>query len=233
MYDDGDPSSDLGPSCMASEPTSDDQPKSPANHLIWDVVTHCPKCGKIHLDEGEWYNRPHKTHLCQHCGELWRYAEVYTRGVATLGPSSDDQTAPAQTGQECKDLNAEPSNTPTEPGPDSGIERTTVNVEALTSDIPPPKRYAHHGKRRRKFTEELFRCAHVDKISRSDLVCNSLLWKNRPDELRAHLHEHLTVDEIGKMTDDDVKKWYVDAKRIFLQGIPEDLEEGDEDDEQD
>lgn len=115
----------------------------------------------------------------------------------------------------------------------------------LTSDIPSPKqqaealakaeegkkRYAHHGKRRRRFTEELFRCPHIDKISRSDLVCNALLWKNRPDELRKHLAEHISLDEIGKMTDDEVTNWYVQAKRIFLAGIPEDLEEGDQEDE--
>jgi hypothetical protein len=184
-----------------------------------------------------------------------------------LSPGDLDQVPQAQTGEECKDPSAAPSNTPIEPGPDSGIKRTVENAEALLygestpsdaespmeseserkdryvgenpasppildSEIPPPKRYAHHGKRRRKFTEELFRCPCVDKISRSDLVCNSLLWRNRPDELRAHLQEHLTVDQIGKMTDAEVTKWYVDAKRIFLQGIPEDLEE-DEDPESD
>lgn len=113
------------------------------------------------------------------------------------------------------------------------LDRSTESLPGdLTSDIPPPKRYAHHGKRRRRFTEELFRCQFVDKISRSDLVCNSLLWKNRPDELRSHLQEHLTLDQIGRMTDDDVRKWYTDAKRIFLQGIPEDEMEDEEDDEQ-
>lgn len=99
-------------------------------------------------------------------------------------------------------------------------------------EIPPPKRYAHHGKRRRRFTEELFRCQFIDKISRSDLVCNSLLWKNRPDELRAHLVNHLTLDQIGKMSDDEVRNWYTNAKRIFLAGIPEDDMEGDEEDDE-
>lgn len=105
-------------------------------------------------------------------------------------------------------------------------EETPTPVE-LTSEIPPPKRYAHHGKRRRSYTEEMFRCKHVDKISRSDLVCNSLLWKNRPETLRAHLLEHLKVDEVYAMDDDAVTAWYCDAKRIFLEGIPEDLDESD------
>lgn len=137
---------------------------------------------------------------------------------------SNESDLASQTGQECKDQ-----------GTDQRILNSqSGNAEApLTSDIPPPKRYAHHGKRRRKFTEELFRCQHVDKISRSDLVCNALLWKNRPQELRAHLQEHIDLDQIGKMSDDEVREWYVQAKRIFLQGIPEDLDESeDEDDEQ-
>jgi hypothetical protein len=40
-------------------------------------------------------------------------------------------------------------------------------VIELTSEIPVPKRYAHHGKRRRSYTEEMFRCPLVDMISRS------------------------------------------------------------------
>lgn len=101
----------------------------------------------------------------------------------------------------------------------------------LVSDIPPPKRYAHHGKRRRKFTDEMFRCHYVDKISRSDLVCNALLWRSRVDNLREHLKEHISLDVIAKMSDDNVRDWYNPAKRIMLQGIPEDID--DEIDEMD
>lgn len=188
MNHDGSTSSVLG----SSEPAS----MAPDNHsnessaTIRDIVTHCPECKELHLDVGEWYNRPHKTHLCLKCGALWKPDSSPTRGVATV----------------------------------------------LTNDIPPPKRYAHHGKRRRSYTEELFRCQHVDKISKSDLVCNALLWKNRPMELRQHLLEHLSVEKVGNMTDAQILESYTDAKRIFLQGIPEDAdedqdEEGSEDDE--
>lgn len=103
----------------------------------------------------------------------------------------------------------------------------------ISSEVPAPKRYAHYGKRRRSFTDELFRCCHVDKISRSDLVCNSLLWKNRPEELRAHLLEHLTPNEVAKLTDQKVIDWYVQAHFIFLEGIPEDLDDHSEDDTED
>lgn len=96
-----------------------------------------------------------------------------------------------------------------------------------TGDLPP-KRYAHHGKRRRSYTEEMLRCQYVDKISRSDLVCNSLLWLNRPDELRAHLLEHLSSEEVAKKSNDEVRAWFTQAKRIFLEGIPEDSDDEEE-----
>ena len=28
------------------------------------IVTHCPNCGLIHVDRGEWATKPHKTHRC-------------------------------------------------------------------------------------------------------------------------------------------------------------------------
>jgi hypothetical protein len=101
---------------------------------------------------------------------------------------------------------------------------------ALSSDHPLPvkKRYAHLGKRRRSYTEELFRCQFTDMISRTPLICNHLLWRNKPLELRDHLKEHMKVEEVDALTDDEISKRYSDAKRIFLEGIPED-EEGDED----
>jgi hypothetical protein len=120
-------------------------------------------------------------------------------------------------------------------GTPGAADRAPDNSEPrilVTSAVPPPKRYAHHGKRRRSYTEEMFRCQHVDKISRSDLVCNALLWKDRPRVLREHLLAHLTLDQVGKMTDDEVTRWYVEAKRIFLQGVPEDCDD-EEDDEGD
>jgi len=105
-----------------------------------------------------------------------------------------------------------------------------VNPEISTS-IPVPKRYAHLGKRRRSYTEELFRCQFTDMISRSSLVCNHLLWKNRPHELREHLLEHLDVEKVNEMDDAQVLACYADAKRIFLEGIPEDIDEEDYEDE--
>jgi predicted RNA-binding Zn-ribbon protein involved in translation (DUF1610 family) len=44
----------------------------------------CPSCGEIHIDEGEFATKPHHTHACQHCGEVWRPALVTTVGVKFL-----------------------------------------------------------------------------------------------------------------------------------------------------
>jgi hypothetical protein len=103
-------------------------------------------------------------------------------------------------------------------------ETQSDNPEISTS-IPVPKRYAHHGKRRRSYTDELFRCQFTDMISRTPLICNHLLWRNKPAELREHLKEHLDLDLVNKLTDSEVSQRYSEAKRIFLEGIPEDLDE--------
>lgn len=44
----------------------------------------CPKCGELHLDEGEFATKVHHTHACQSCGMVWRPAVVPTVGVRFL-----------------------------------------------------------------------------------------------------------------------------------------------------
>ncbi len=50
------------------------------------AVLFCPSCGKLHLDEGEWTTRPHRTHRCVDdaagfgCAHEWRI-ERYVFGV--------------------------------------------------------------------------------------------------------------------------------------------------------
>jgi hypothetical protein len=44
----------------------------------------CPECGSYHIDEGEFATRPHHTHACQDCGNVWRPAIVATVGVRFL-----------------------------------------------------------------------------------------------------------------------------------------------------
>lgn len=45
---------------------------------------HCPKCGELHIDEGEFATKSHATHSCQHCGLTFRPAVVPTVGVRFL-----------------------------------------------------------------------------------------------------------------------------------------------------
>lgn len=44
----------------------------------------CPECGELHIDEGAFATKPHHTHACQHCGNVWRPAIVATVGVRFL-----------------------------------------------------------------------------------------------------------------------------------------------------
>lgn len=80
-----------------------------------DMVLHCPKCHKQHIDEpfkpGDtyaehclektlaeaWTNPPHKSHLCHGCGYIWRPADVPTNGVIdtkTHGKDDSPKEAP-------------------------------------------------------------------------------------------------------------------------------------------
>ena len=78
-----------------------------------DMVLHCPKCGLQHIDkdnyeelrieaaelgvdregdrelerwieEREWTNPPHRSHLCASCKHIWRPADVCTNGVLAV-----------------------------------------------------------------------------------------------------------------------------------------------------
>lgn len=78
-----------------------------------DMVLHCPKCGLQHIDkdnsedlrieaaelgvdregdrelerwieEREWANPPHRSHLCASCKHIWRPADVCTNGVLAV-----------------------------------------------------------------------------------------------------------------------------------------------------
>jgi hypothetical protein len=50
------------------------------------MIIHCPKCHWQHVDRDEWATaeKAHKTHLCEHCGELFRVANIPTVGVEAL-----------------------------------------------------------------------------------------------------------------------------------------------------
>jgi hypothetical protein len=54
---------------------------------------HCPECGELHIDVGEFATKRHHTHACQGCGMVWRPAIVATVGVQFL-PGFKNETAP-------------------------------------------------------------------------------------------------------------------------------------------
>lgn len=54
-----------------------------------ELKRDCPSCGKPHSDIDEWALKPHKTHLCLHCGALF---EADFKGVCR--PSFDKITQP-------------------------------------------------------------------------------------------------------------------------------------------
>lgn len=62
------------------------------------MVLFCPACGEQHIDKANWESPPHRTHLCQVCGHLWRPASVYTEGVAEV-PLGTSDTRPAIRGR--------------------------------------------------------------------------------------------------------------------------------------
>lgn len=63
----------------------------PIPMLLW-----CPECRERHIDEGEFANKPHHTHACQHCGHVWRPAIVDTLGVRFLPGFKNETKHPAE-----------------------------------------------------------------------------------------------------------------------------------------
>lgn len=75
-----------------------------ATHSPINMVIHCPKCGRQHIDRVEsemqddpldpdnelgtfvvtWANPPHRSHKCNSCGCIWRAADVPTNGVEAV-----------------------------------------------------------------------------------------------------------------------------------------------------
>lgn len=62
------------------------------------LALNCPTCGKEHVDSVDrvtgidWATRPHKTHLCLHCGALFKPHDHATVGVAQPATAPTDGT---------------------------------------------------------------------------------------------------------------------------------------------
>ena len=65
------------------------------------MILHCPQCAAQHIDAPDpkagWNNPPHRSHLCNACGTLWRPANVPTTGVAAIGTRGRSDTWPFRT----------------------------------------------------------------------------------------------------------------------------------------
>lgn len=57
-----------------------------------DMILHCPACLEQHIDAATetWPNEPHRSHLCQHCGFIWRPCDLATNGVAEIKTRGKD-----------------------------------------------------------------------------------------------------------------------------------------------
>lgn len=60
-----------------------------------DMILFCPACHTQHIDAPDpspqfgtsdeiWTNPPHRSHLCHHCGFIWRPSDHYTNGVQAI-----------------------------------------------------------------------------------------------------------------------------------------------------
>ena len=54
------------------------------------LLLMCPSCGERHFDEGDWAEKSHHTHTCQHCGMTWRPCVFDTMGVRFLPGIKND-----------------------------------------------------------------------------------------------------------------------------------------------
>lgn len=57
-----------------------------------EMILHCPTCQRRHVDEEEWRKIPHRSHLCDGCGCVWRPADVPTIGVKSITTHGRDDT---------------------------------------------------------------------------------------------------------------------------------------------
>lgn len=92
-----------------------------------------------------------------------------------------------------------------------------------TCRCPKPD-YAHAGRRRKRITEDLFRCKLPLILKGEKIPCNALVWR-KPDEMRAHMLDHYTEDEIAALDDDAVRARFMEAARVPQEGIPDDDDE--------
>ena len=78
--------------------SADPPPSAPGEVCTTPIpaILVCPSCQGQHIDHGEWAQRPHKTHLCEHCACEFRFANVPTVGVKEL-PAVEEKASGSRT----------------------------------------------------------------------------------------------------------------------------------------
>lgn len=84
-----------------------------------------------------------------------------------------------------------------------------------------PDHYAHAGRRRKRITEDLFRCKMPLVLKGEKIPCNALVWR-QADKMREHMLDHMTESELELLSEADLLTRYKDAARIAQEGIPDD-----------
>lgn len=114
-----------------------------------------------------------------------------------------------------------------------GVVSEEINPdEEITKVERPPM--AHKGRRRRRFTEEMVRCAHVTIVRGRKLPCGALLWRQDIARMRGHLEEDHEYELSGlfQLNDREILDLFSKAETIRIDGINDD-DEIPEDDETD
>lgn len=116
--------------------------------------------------------------------------------------------------------------------PPSSVCDVVVGSVGAALDLPPvdgvdldeKTPYAHAGRRRKRITEDLFRCRLPLRIGGERIACNALVWR-KSDKMREHLHEHFSEDDLFGLSETDIRGKYMDAARVPQEGIPNDEDE--------
>lgn len=74
------------------------------------MVLYCPNCNAQHVDGpglfgDSWTNPPHRSHMCDECGCIWRPADVPTEGVETIKTRGKRDTWPPTDTNSTKSIN--------------------------------------------------------------------------------------------------------------------------------
>lgn len=108
----------------------------------------------------------------------------------------------------------------------------------MSDGLEAPKTYAHKGRRRRKITDELFRCPlGINFDGRGPVgegvLCHALLWRSDVDTLRKHLVDDHGITDANNKADSEVSRVFIPANTISQPDITDDPDSPEEPGESD